>query len=155
MAELKPCPFCGGKNELNAKENGMGKIFLLSKEEYEKYKDAIPHINICWWLRSPGYYDNYAAIVLTGGSVASHGYSVYGDGVDVRPALRLDSSSSLKTGDRIIRADFPWIVIGDGLAIAEVPIAFWRFDEKSNDYEKSEIRKKLLAWWEARAEEET
>ena len=133
-------------------------MFLLSTHEYEQYKESIPHINAYWWLRSPGYYSNYAAYVINVGSV-----NFYGLGVDyvfdcVRPALKFKSTSyflkrnetgtwtEAKIGDRIIAYNFPWIIIDKDLAIAEVPIAFRRFDDKSNDYETSEIRKFLKEW---------
>ena len=43
-----------------------------------------------------------------------------------------------------------WIQIDDDLYISELPIAFRRFDEESDDYETSEIRKFLLNWFEER-----
>lgn len=144
----------GKQAEPPKEEPDMDKIFLLSKEEYKQHKDAIPTVKMCWWLRSPSAdFARGAGVVDYDGAVHDH-YVL--DDWSVRPALHLESSesSNLKIGDRLVRADFPWIVIGDGLAIAEVPIGFWRFDENSNDYETSEIRKKLLAWWEERTKEE-
>ena len=125
------------------------KIYLLSIEEYEKYKDRIPLISNLWWLRSPGSYAKYAAIVTGGGCVYDDGYGIGGAVVCVRPALNLESANH-QIGERVMFADFPWIVIDEGLAIAEVPIAWWRFDAKSNDYEKSEIRQRLAEWLESR-----
>ena len=127
-------------------------IFLLSTEEYEKYKDKIPQINCWWWLRSPGTNSsNYAANVFYDGSVDYYGHFVnYGYGAAVRPALRIarPEKYNIQIGMKIIRYDFPWIVIDKDLAIAEVPIAFRRFSKKSNNYENSEIRKFLLEWFE-------
>ena len=49
--------------------------------------------NCWWWLRSPGLYSDYAAIVSNVGSVSSGGYLVsYGD-VAVRPALWVNLDS--------------------------------------------------------------
>ena len=46
-----------------------------------------------WWLRSPGYNQNFAAIVNNVGGVAEFGRGVYGDDVAVRPALWIDLNS--------------------------------------------------------------
>ena len=48
-----------------------------------------------WWLRSPGFYGNYAAIVLTGGSVYRYGSNVDYGRRAVRPALWLDLTSDI------------------------------------------------------------
>ena len=123
-------------------------IFLLSIEEYEKYKNVIPKISTWWWLRSPGLNAYYAALVDDDGSIDNSG-----DGVDyreysVRPALRISNQESkyFKIGGRFVKYAFPWIKIADNIVIAEVPIAFHRFDETSNDYKNSEIRQFLLDW---------
>lgn len=126
-------------------------INLLSAEEYEKYKDKIPHINCWWWLRSPGINSSIAAGVHYDGSVFYHGGSVYSAvGAAVRPVLRISDGRKYKIGERVMYYNFPWIIIDKNLAIAEVPIAFHRFDEKSNDYENSEIKKFLNNWLERR-----
>ena len=129
------------------------KIYLLSIEEYEKYKNVIPRINSWWWLRSPGYGSFSIAIVNSVGSVDDFGYFVDRDIYGVRPALCLESDDLPIIGTRKNYFDFPWVLIDKDLWIAEVPVGFWRFDEKSNDYEKSEIRKKLIEWYDSRYEE--
>ena len=119
-------------------------IFLLSVEEYEKYKDEIPKIKKWWWLRSPGINHFYLANVDRGGSVFCSGNNVLNN-ISVRPALHLEYSDC-QIGSRIIKYNFPWIVIDKNLAIAEVPIGFEKFDDKSNNYENSYIRKWLKEW---------
>lgn len=128
------------------------KIFLLSAEEYKKYKDKIPFVPVSWWLRSPGLLQWNAAVVLRNGGVHTYGSGVYYNAVAVRPALQIDNlkSNNLKIGDRFGEADCSWIVIDNDLAIAEVPIAWRRFDAESNNYETSEVRKFLLDWYAAR-----
>ena len=130
----------------------MDKIFLLSAEEYKKYEDKIPFIRDSWWLRSPGDVQANAAFVYDDGYLIDLGYGVSYDAVAVRPALSIDNpqANNLKIGDRFVEADFPWIVIDEGLAIAEVPIAWRRFDAESNDYETSDIRQFLIAWYAER-----
>ena len=149
------------------KEDKVGfeddKIFLLSIEEYYKYKDVIPHINCWWWLRSRGEIDGYVTGVF---SAISESMDFRGDAVifpdrAIRPAIKFSNyllsanaiwsiSCNPKIGDRIMVYDFPWIVIDNGLAIAEVPITFDKFDDNSDDYKNSYVRNFLKCWAEDR-----
>lgn len=127
-------------------------IFLLSKEEYEKYKDKIPYIDVWWWLRTPGCVDRVAISVNSDGFVDDNGFFVDYANYAVRPALKV---SSVKSFEQFANNSFCalkniWVKIDEDLAISEMPIAFSRFDEKSNDYAKSEIRQELLDWYEER-----
>lgn len=138
-----------------ASECADSNIFLLSTEEYKKYKDKIPHINCGWWLRSPGYYSQTAVVISGGGIVQYAGYSVHLSNFGVRPVLRclpnfLGQWRFADTNDRIFRCGMTWIKIDENLYIAEVPIAFRRFDEKDNNYQTSEIRQFLLNWCKER-----
>ena len=49
--------------------------------------------NCRWWLRSPGYFQNLAATVSTGGDVPEGGNRVSIDFIAVRPALWIDLNS--------------------------------------------------------------
>lgn len=95
------------------------KVFLLSINEVEKYfnsdearkcaptayakaqgaytsdsyKTASGAATCWWWLRSPGYYQNYAAYVINDGSVNYNGYYVNYDIYAVRPALWINLDS--------------------------------------------------------------
>lgn len=130
-------------------------LFLLSKEEYEHYKRMIPHENYWWWVRSSGYNQYFAAAVDIDGSVRYRGHNVHRDDGAVRPALKysnLESQiiQSRLHKDRFLFQEFPFRIIDEDnkIAIAEVPIAFDKFDKESNDYETSGIRRKLLKWFE-------
>lgn len=68
------------------------KLFLLSNDEYEKYRDEIPNLHCEWWLRSQGYGEDLVAFVKTDGSVRRSGCGVRSDDIGVRPALRLRRS---------------------------------------------------------------
>ena len=126
-------------------------IFLLSSEEYEKYRDEIPVINCWWWLRSPGYIPGYAASVGYGGSLSSGGRSASDISGAVRPALKLKGEYDV--GARIVLNGFTWIVIDKSLAIAEAPIWFTAFDADNNNcYRDSYIRAYLKKWLEDRSE---
>ena len=135
-------------------------IFLLSTEEYERYKAKIPPMFCWWWLRSLGYDSNLVAFVNYDGAVPRRGCGVNGNGGVVRPALNI---SNLKIGkelkpckppvfvkNKLVFNGVTWVQIDDGLYISELPIAFRRFDAESNNYENSEIRKFLLDWFEDR-----
>lgn len=126
-------------------------IFLLSKEEYEKYKDKIPAINCWWWLRSHGSDYSSAAYVYRDDSVSSRGCFVGDSSGAVRPALKLKGEYDV--GARIVLNAFPWVVIDKSLAIAEVPIAFTAFnDNDNNSYRDSDVRAYLKRWLEDRSE---
>lgn len=126
-------------------------LFLLSVEEYEKYKDVIPVIGSWWWLRSPGLDSSCAAYVYYDGSVDTRGDLVFSSS-GIRPAFRVQKSEilNLQIGDRKSCYDFPFVKIDDDLLIAEVPIAFDKFDDDSNDYEKSYVKRFLEKWKEGR-----
>jgi hypothetical protein len=84
------------------------RVFLLSRGEAERsfyFADKTDRIfkntkgdTSCWWLRSPGGRDNWAALVYNNGSVD---FDYISDDVDrsyaVRPALIVNLSSSLFT----------------------------------------------------------
>ncbi|MCR5061505.1 MAG: DUF6273 domain-containing protein [Saccharofermentans sp.] len=72
------------------------KIFLLSSDEADLYFDNDDEraVDKCdwWWLRSPGYINNRASVVLTIGEIYRHGHIVSFNHHDhgVRPAFWLE-----------------------------------------------------------------
>ena len=85
-------------------------INLLSAEEYEHYKDRIPHINCWWWLRSPGDYSDFTAGIDDNGSVDFRGCRIdYVNGA-VRPVLKISDGRKCKIGERVMLYSFPWIM---------------------------------------------
>ena len=133
----------------------MVKIDLLTAKEYSKYKSKIPSVNCEWWLRSPGYYSNFAAYVDHRGFANLYGDLVHdGDHRGVRPALYVDKDIFENIpNQRIIYGSFPWTIIDSNLAIAEVPINFTYFDEELNYYETSHIKQFIEQWLEERNKE--
>ena len=72
------------------------KVFLLSINEYKRYREIINNSASWWWLRSPGNYPSSAAYVSKTGSLGMYGFLVSssgGIGVRVRSALWLDIES--------------------------------------------------------------
>jgi hypothetical protein len=70
------------------------KVFLLTEQDVQEFftsnDDRIARYNgkaALWWLRSPGRNNLHAAAVSFDGSVYGLGYSVFGPGGGVRPAL--------------------------------------------------------------------
>lgn len=124
-------------------------LFLLSSEEYERYKDKIRCIEMYWWLRDK--YTNSSAYVCR---VNTDGYSYYGGAsraCGVRPCLKYDKIDSIidsKEKNCFIWNETKWRIIDkeNCIAISEVPIWFMEFDNQNNDYETSSIRKFLKEW---------
>lgn len=134
-------------------------IYLLSKKEYETYKKGILLIPADWWLRSPGNSFLTAATVRHDGSISSDELIHYAS-FGVRPALNLKYLKSKLNSTYGAAPDFfprftwagaTWRTLEDDkIAIAEMPIFFSAFDSKSNDYESSFVRDRLLQWYNSR-----
>ena len=98
-------------NSTNKTKGGnatQDKVFLLSIDEAKKYFASysvracactayadlqgayVYKGNCCWWLRSPGEYQNYAAGVHYDGDVYARGYNVDFFDIAVRPAFWID-----------------------------------------------------------------
>lgn len=71
------------------------KFWPLSVWEAETLNDEIRRYSSYWWLRSPGYFRNNAAVVDSYGDVLPYGYSVDSNQWVVRPAFDLPLSSAL------------------------------------------------------------
>jgi hypothetical protein len=138
--------------KLKQEEHKIGfkddRIFLLSIEEYEKYKKVIPHKNCCWWLRSPGQWFNYTAFVTLDDSVCDRGSLVYDTRIAIRPAIKYSETKLHTLNALFTKYGTTWVVIDpfEQIAIAENPIHFMEFDRCRNDYESSDIRAFLLQW---------
>ena len=130
-------------------------ITLLSIEEHRKYKPIIPLIEDWWWLRSPGYYQNYVAFVDIFGDVCEYGNGVYIDNA-VRPALKLNLEISdtlfwykpeKLIGTKIEYGNYRWTVLdtslGELYVLCDSIIARRRFDPESNNWATSELKQWL------------
>ena len=103
------------------------KIFLLSKKEYKKYENVIPRCKTSWWLRSPGFDDEYTIYVNRSDAIIGYGVNVRSEYLGIRPALKIDTKLH-QIGDRISYKSFSFTVIDKDLCIATVPINFNMFN---------------------------
>ena len=129
-------------------------ITLLSVVEAEQVPENMRAVYGRWWLRSPGYYDYFAACVHEFGSVHDFGHYVYDGGFGVRPALIVNlKSSNLSIMGKIKTAGHRWTVITDSLILCDDIVGFtaFRVDWRAKDanvYEASDVKKWLENWWE-------
>ena len=147
------------------------KIDLLTIEEVKKLPQEISQCkaheyfdgyineenrNCIWWLRSPGYRDITAAFVSSYGSVYRSGNYVNHKFYAVRPVLRIEEESLIKTLPRtkkgyVIYLNTKWNDISEYVGS---PCLLKKkclrnascFDLESNDYFKSHI-KRLIEYW--------
>jgi hypothetical protein len=131
-------------------------ITLLSMEEYKEYRYNIKPIDRWWWLRSPGFMRNHAAGVYRDGSVDGFGTYVNYPFAAVRPALILKGSSTIRQSFNF--GGKAWTVISRALALADEPFCTMAFRKEwegsdANDYEKSDIKPYLDAWFEGARKE--
>lgn len=125
---------------------------LLSIEESEALPLRLRVYKNVWWLRAPGRYYDCAECVLYDGY--SHNVYVRDDGSGVRPALQIKNleSSNLKIGDLFIFGKKKFEIVSDSLAfcIEDIGKCCFRKDwraEGANDYEKSDVKKFVDAWF--------
>lgn len=141
----------GAKKEIVSYEDfkiDVKDITLLSKEEYDKYKDIIPPVNLWWWLRSPGYNSLDAASVTSDGSLlyiyVSHS-SLY-----VRPAIVCEPSC-LEPGDKVKLFEMNWTALNPSLLLCDESIGGCAFRKDwnapdANDYDASDVKRYLREW---------
>ena len=147
-------------------------IFLLSQNEYIKYKDKIPGYAknnwYGWWLRTAVIDSSATVFTLTVPPESNNAKPEklgYTNEHGVRPAIRTNSNKTLLLHDRecIIKHGITWIKLDEDLYIAEHPIFFSSFNNTkkitsnygvnnlmSSFYSQSLIRSKLLQWYEER-----
>lgn len=130
---------------------------LLTADEAEQLLTAKDRAcKSWWWLRSPGDGWYYAAVVTDFGSVLAYGRGVNDVSVGVRPALRIANLASinLKIGDEFDIGGRRFRIISNYLALCNSIVGYSRFDAKNNDYERSEIKAFVDAWFERASRQE-
>lgn len=124
-------------------------IFLLSDVQYEGWKRVIPPIPKRWWLKTSD-----SETVSHVKTINSYGEEVLfphaNETVYVRPALVLNDV--MPVGCVFEFAGLEWTIVSSiykiAVAICNGTIAQRRFDSKSNEWDKSEIKKWLEEWIE-------
>ena len=140
------------EEEYPINEGDIKGITLLTTEEADQLPLYIAACGGSWWLRSPGWFSNYAANVDYNGDVDSAGTSLDFDEIAIRPVLLCDPVE-LPLGHVVKLFGEEWLYIGDGKLLARKPIgrcAFNKSSEKGNVYEGSDIEKYVNDWLEGR-----
>lgn len=122
-------------------------IYLLSDAQYEGEKHLIPPIDKDWWLQTSGCTSCVKIIKRDG----SESYSAHFNlDMFVRPALILNNI--MPVGGVFEFAGVGWTVVSciskTSIAICNTVIAQRRFDAKSNEWDKSELKVWLEEWVE-------
>lgn len=131
--------------------NCIKEITLLTIEQAERLPRELLACGEWWWLRSPGSIQYDAAIVATDGSVYHGGDDVSNDLDCVRPAFVIPGLDS-KIYDKVHIGGYRYTFDGDyiggcvctvvdkDLVLADDVVCYHRFDAKSNDWNKSELK---------------
>lgn len=122
---------------------------LLTVEEVEKLPKSLLRHHGWWWLQSPGYNSHYAAYVRNDGLVSINDGEINSDNNDVRPALRITNLNDYKVGDDFKFGGKWFRIVDENTALCLDNIGVQEFDEKSNDYEKSEIKQFVDDWFDS------
>lgn len=122
----------------------MSKLFLLSEKEYIKNKDYIQSESY-WWLRSYHDTDSDNCVRYVNPDRYVYNYYVFSNGLGVRPAFKfkIDPYVGVKPGSIIHCGKLDWIKLKDGIYLSKDIVFNYHFDKKSNDYNASDIKKKL------------
>lgn len=120
-------------------------LFLLSVDDYNKYKNDIPYIHAEWWLRSK--VSRFTApCVCEDGKIRE---MIIRANIGVRPALRYNPLTTISKNNIInYKGGFPFKIIDDKkhIAIACVPIDFKPYASLVSHYETSDVRDFVLNW---------
>ena len=126
---------------------------LLSADEVESLLTEQERKYKChWWLRSPGYYSNYAGGVNYYGDVIRTGYHV-NYGYCIRPALQIANLGDFKVGDVFSIGEYYFKIISPELAwLYKQDIGSYSFG-KDNDYDTSLAKEVVVSWFKELKEE--
>ena len=131
--------------------NCIKEITLLTIEQAKRLPRELLACGEWWWLRSPGYIQDYAAYVYIDGSVYYRGDYVRNVVGCVRPAFVIPGLDS-KIYDKVHIGGYRYTLDGDyiggcvctvvdkDLVLADDVVCYHRFDAKSNDWNKSELK---------------
>lgn len=116
-------------------------ITLLTKEEYDSYKDNIPLLEKRWWLRTHGedkYIRDTFMTVEENGLINHDGVSPNVIYIYVRPVLHI--LEDLIVGSTFRFKGVRWVVISKNTAICEKHVGCQDFGPLVDDYDKSRVK---------------
>lgn len=114
-------------------------ITLLTTEQAERLPKEMLDCGEWWWIRSPGDNQYNAAGVNSYGSIYYNGSYVRCEGGCVRPVFIISNLGS-KIGAKVRVGNCVCTVIDKDLAFADDVVCDYRFDGKSNNWDKSELK---------------
>ena len=123
------------------------KATLLSVEEATKIPTFMLKFPVAWWLRSKGDSSDKGVVVGSDGFIYRRGYEINSIFRAVRPALVLEAHDR-STGNTIHVGGHSFTIVLPHIALADESIGISCFDRTSNDYESSEIKKKVDEWFQ-------
>lgn len=117
----------------------IDEITLLTVEQAKKLPNHILRCNEWWWLQSPGNRSYKTAVVYRDGDINKRGYDVDYVSSAIRPAFRITNLKS-EIWDKVIIGKTLCTVVDKDLVLADSFICKSTFDEKSNNWETSELK---------------
>ncbi len=94
-------------------------LFLLTKEEYEKFKKNIPYLGD-WWLNTPGEVEGTAYLVSQFEEREFEIVDTNRRKSNMRPAIKFENPALLKEGEKFSIGDkYIFTVIGENVAICD------------------------------------
>lgn len=125
-------------------------LFLLSEEEFDRYKELIPPLECIWWLRTDSNTDNRNVMCVDdNGKLDREGWYKKFDKCGVRPACKIsDKDEEFLVGDTRTLYGIDMTKIDEGLYIAKKTLGLERtffkdyYNPRSGnrEYDKCDIR---------------
>lgn len=132
----------------NKAEVNVTSVDLLSIGETEKIPANILSYDNWWWLRSPGNNSYDATDVNNFGFAYDLGLSVSSSDGAVRPAFIIPNLKSLNLpiGEEVLLGEnqIKCVVISDDKVLYNDEVIKSKFDDESNNYEKSYIKNRVI-----------
>lgn len=135
---------------IKIKNEDVESICLLSTAEAEELPQWMLANGTFWWLCSSGDKPTWAATVYGSGVIDSEGFVINDHCFGIRPVLRIKNldTMNLKVGEVVEVFNCMAQYIGNNSVLLCENIGEGIFDWKSNNYEKSEIRRVVELWLE-------
>ncbi len=125
-------------------------ISLLTTAEAADLPEEIREYREWWWVKTRGVDIGCAPLVDRDGFIDYLGDDVCCDTYAVRPVVTIRNleSLNLKIGDPLVIKDEKYVYIGNNRALYNDEVNYSKFDEVSDDYEKSLIKQVVDKWLE-------